>query len=102
MVGHTFLHNDAVKWVKNSIDSGDLGDVLYLYSRRLNLGQVRQDINVVWNLAPHDVSIMLYLLGQRPERVACHGQSYLRAGVEDVAFLTLEFAPIAPTQARDG
>jgi predicted dehydrogenase len=102
MVGHTFLHNDAVKWVKASIDSGDLGDVLYLYSRRLNLGQVRQDINVVWNLAPHDVSIMLYLLGQRPERVICHGQSYLRAGVEDVAFLTLEFAPIVPVQGGDG
>ena len=95
MVGHTFLHNDAVRWMKERIDSGDLGDVLYLYSRRLNLGQVREDVNVVWNLAPHDVSIMLYLLGQRPERVLCNGQSYLRQGVEDVAFLTLEFAPIA-------
>src|SRR5438093_1694384 len=59
MVGHTFLHNDAVRWTKQRIDAGDLGDVLYLYSRRRNLGQVRQDINVVWNLAPHDVSIML-------------------------------------------
>ncbi len=91
MVGHTFLHNDAVRWVKARIDEGDLGDVLYLYSRRLNLGQVRQDINVVWNLAPHDISIMLYLAGQRPDRVACHGQAFLQKGVEDVAFLTLEF-----------
>ena len=93
MVGHTFLHNDAVRWVKARIAEGALGDVLYLYSRRLNLGQVRQDINVVWNLAPHDISIMLYLLGERPQRVSCFGQSYLQRGVEDVAFLTLEFAP---------
>ncbi|MGH2353223.1 MAG: Gfo/Idh/MocA family protein, partial [Chloroflexota bacterium] len=91
MVGHTFLHNDAVRWVKAKIDAGDLGDVLYLYSRRLNLGQVRQDINVVWNLAPHDVSIMLYLLAERPVRVACAGHCFLQPGVEDVAFLTLEF-----------
>src|SRR5687767_477278 len=91
MVGHTFLHNDAVRWVKERIDSGELGDVLYLYSRRLNLGQIRQDVNVAWNLAPHDVSIMLYLLGQRPSRVTCHGQSFLQKGVEDVALLVLEF-----------
>ncbi|MBI3970099.1 MAG: Gfo/Idh/MocA family oxidoreductase [Chloroflexi bacterium] len=95
MVGHTFLHNDAVRWTKAKIDSGDLGDVLYLYSRRLNLGQVRQDINVVWNLAPHDVSIMLYLLGERPQRVTCAGHCFLQPGVEDVAFLTLEFSPVA-------
>src|SRR5687767_6938305 len=99
MVGHTFLHNDAVRWVKERIDSGDLGEVLYLYSRRLNLGQVRQDVNVVWNLAPHDVSIMLYLLGQRPTRVTCHGQSFLQKGVEDVALLVLEFDETA-TGAR--
>ena len=99
MVGHTFLHNDAVRWVKERIDSGELGEVLYLYSRRLNLGQVRQDVNVAWNLAPHDVSIMLYLLGQRPSRVACHGQSFLQKGVEDVALLVLEFDETA-TGAR--
>ena len=99
MVGHTFLHNDAVRWVKERIDAGDLGDVLYLYSRRLNLGQVRQDVNVAWNLAPHDVSIMLYLLGQRPARVTCHGQSFLQKGVEDVALLVLEFDETA-TGAR--
>lgn len=94
MVGHTFLHNDAVRWTKARIDAGELGDVLYLYSRRLNLGQVRQDINVVWNLAPHDVSIMLYLLGERPQRVACTGHCFLQSSVEDVAFLSLEFAPL--------
>jgi predicted dehydrogenase len=94
MAGHTFLHNDALRWVKEKADAGDLGDVLYLYSRRLNLGQVRQDINVVWNLAPHDVSIMLYLVGARPARVACFGQCFLQPGMEDVAFLTLEFGPL--------
>jgi predicted dehydrogenase len=93
MAGHTFLHNDAVRWTKQAIDSGALGNVLCLYSRRLNLGQVRQDINVVWNLAPHDVSIVLYLLGERPVRVACAGHCFLQPGVEDVAFLTLEFGP---------
>ncbi len=91
MVGHTFLHNDALRWVKARVDAGDLGDVLYLYSRRLNLGQVRGDINVVWNLAVHDISIMLYLTGERPLRVACAGYCFLQPGVEDVAFLTLEF-----------
>ena len=100
MVGHTFLHNDAVRWTKQRIEGGDLGGVLYLYSRRLNLGQVRQDINVVWNLAPHDVSIALYLLGERPLRVACSGQCFLQPGVEDVAFLTLEFAPLLGGHAR--
>jgi predicted dehydrogenase len=99
MVGHTFLHNDALRWVKAKADAGDLGDVLYLYSRRINLGQVRQDINVVWNLAPHDISIMIYLVGERPTRVACYGQCFLQPGVEDVAFLTLEFGPL-PGGAR--
>ncbi len=100
MVGHTFLHNDAVRWVKARIDAGDLGEVLYLYSRRLNLGQVRQDINVVWNLAPHDISIMIYLAGERPRRVACTGYCFLQPGVEDVAFLTMEFGTIRGNGAR--
>jgi predicted dehydrogenase len=100
MVGHTFLHNDALRWVKAKAAAGDLGDVLYLYSRRLNLGQVRQDINVVWNLAPHDVSIMLYLVGERPTRVACSGHCFLQPGVEDVAFLTLDFPSRAGAARR--
>ena len=57
MAGHTFLFNSAVNYVKAMIDSGDLGDIHYIYSRRLNLGIVRSDVNVLWNLAPHDVSI---------------------------------------------
>jgi predicted dehydrogenase len=93
MAGHTFLHNDAVRWSRRQIEAGELGEVLYLISRRLNLGQIRQDVNVVWNLAPHDVSIVMYLLGERPVRVACAGHSFLQPGVADVAFLTLEFEP---------
>jgi predicted dehydrogenase len=102
MVGHTFVHNDALRWVKAKIDAGELGDVLYLYSRRLNLGQVRQDINVVWNLAPHDASIMLYLLSERPQRVACTGHCFLQPGVEDVAFLTMEFGAVAAATGPAG
>ncbi len=100
MVGHTFLHNDAVRWMKARLEAGELGEVLYLYSRRLNLGQVRQDINVVWNLAPHDISIMLYLLDERPARVTCAGHCFLQPGVEDVAFLTLEFGTLPGSSAR--
>ena len=96
MAGHTFVHNDALRWTKQQLDAGTLGDVHYLYSRRLNLGQIRQDINVVWNLAPHDISIMGFLLGARPNRVSCAGYAYIQNGVEDVAFVTLEYPPITP------
>ena len=94
MTGHTFLHNDALRWTRQQVQSGTLADVMYLYSRRLNLGQVRQDINVVWNLAPHDISIMGFLTGARPIRVSCAGYAYLQPGVEDVAFVTLEYPPV--------
>jgi len=97
MAGHTFVHNDALRWTKQQLDAGTLGDVHYLYSRRLNLGQIRQDINVVWNLAPHDISIMGYLLDARPNRVSCAGYAYIQNGVEDVAFVTLEYPPATPT-----
>jgi predicted dehydrogenase len=96
MAGHTFVHNDALRWTKQQLDAGTLGDVHYLYSRRLNLGQIRQDINVVWNLAPHDISIMGFLLDARPNRVSCAGYAYIQNGVEDVAFVTLEYPPITP------
>jgi predicted dehydrogenase len=96
MTGHTFLHNDALRWARGQVEAGTLGDVMYLYSRRLNLGQVRQDINVVWNLAPHDLSIMGFLTGARPTRATCTGYAYLQPGVEDVAFITLEYPPNIP------
>jgi predicted dehydrogenase len=92
MVGYTFLYNPAVRKLREYITSNTLGDVMYLYSRRLNLGRVRADVNALWNLAPHDVSIVLYLLDEVPVKVSAHGACYLQPDVEDVAFVTLEFA----------
>ena len=92
MVGHVFEFNPAVRYIKDTIDSGDLGDVLYLYSKRVNLGRVQSDVNALWSIAPHDISIALYLLGQVPESVRCQGARCLNGQVEDVIFLTLNFA----------
>ncbi len=90
MAGHTFLYNSAVRYVRELVAQGQLGDLYYVYTQRLNLGQVRADVNVWWNLAPHDVSILLYLMnGERPASVAVRGVSYLQPGVEDVAFAVL-------------
>lgn len=90
MVGHTFLYNDAVRYTKNLVDSGDLGNMYYMYSQRLNLGQVRSDVNAWWNLAPHDVSVFLYLMdGELPATIAAHGSAYVQADIEDVVFATL-------------
>jgi predicted dehydrogenase len=92
MVGHVFEYNPAVRYIKQAIDSGDLGDLLYLYSKRVNLGRVQSDVNALWSIAPHDISIALYLLGQMPVAVRCQGASCLNGQVEDVIFLTLNFA----------
>ena len=91
MAGHTFLFNSAVNYLKDMIDSGSLGDVHYIYSRRLNLGIVRPDVNVLWNLAPHDVSIIQYWLESEPETVSAVGGIYLQPSLEDVVFSTLRF-----------
>lgn len=91
MVGHTFLYNAAVRWLKQYLDNGDLGQVLYLYSQRLNLGRVRQDVNALWNFGPHDVSIILYLLGEIPIEVSARGFDYVQTGIADVVFMTLVF-----------
>ena len=92
MVGHTFLYNSAVKKLKEYIDDGVLGDVFYIYSHRLNLGKIRQDINSLWNFAPHDISIILYLMGDTmPKSITAKGFSYIQKNIEDVVFLTLEF-----------
>lgn len=91
MVGHTFLYNPAVVKVKELIDAGELGEIYYIDSLRVNLGLHQFDINVVWDLGPHDVSIILYWLGERPLRVSARGNSYAQDGIEDVAFITLEF-----------
>jgi predicted dehydrogenase len=92
MVGHTFLYNSAVRWLRNHIEKGDLGDVFYAYSQRLNLGRIRQDVNVIWSLAPHDVSILLYIFGDEPIAVTAHGHAYVQPQVADVGLVVLEFA----------
>lgn len=91
MVGHTFVYTAAVNKIRDLVQAGDLGEILYINSTRVNLGVFQPDINVVWDLAPHDLSIMNYILDARPERVAAHGRSYIRPGIEDVAFVDLEY-----------
>ena len=91
MAGHTFLFNSVVNRIKQLIDTGYLGDIHYVYSRRLNLGIVRPDVNVLWNLAPHDVSIIQYWLESEPEAIAAVGGAYLQQGLEDVIFATLKY-----------
>jgi predicted dehydrogenase len=91
MVGHTFLHNPAVKKLKELTAQDHLGRLLYLYCHRVNLGRVQTDINALWSIAPHDISIALYLTGQMPVEVCARGASYLTHEIEDVVFLTLVF-----------
>lgn len=91
MVGHVFLFNAAVRKVKEYIDAGELGELYYVYSQRLNLGQVRSDVNAMWNFAPHDLSILCHWLGAEPTAVDAHGHSYIQPGVEDVVFMNLDF-----------
>lgn len=91
MVGHVFEFNPAVRYIKQAITNGELGDIYYLYSRRVNLGRVQSDVNALWSIAPHDISIALFLLDQMPEAVRCQGASCLSTQVEDVIFLTLFF-----------
>lgn len=91
MVGHTFLYNAAVSYVKKLIHDGSIGDVLYVYCQRLNLGKVRDDLDVVWNLAPHDISILCHWFDSLPSMVRAKGYSYLQQGLADVAFITMDF-----------
>jgi len=91
MVGHTFEYNPAVNELRNLIQSGELGRIYSIETERLNLGLFRQDINVIWDLAPHDISILLYLLGKKPGGVRVQAHSNLQRSIEDVAHLDLEF-----------
>jgi predicted dehydrogenase len=91
MVGHTFVSTAAVNKIKEVIASGELGDILYISTTRVNLGIFQESLNVVWDLAPHDVAIMNYILDASPESVATQASSYIRKNVEDVAFLTLRY-----------
>ena len=91
MSGHVVLYNPAVRQVKAYIDSGALGEIIHIHSERLNLGIVRQDVNALWNAAPHDISIIHYWLGTTASVARAHGYSYLQPGIEDVAFATLDY-----------
>lgn len=91
MAGHTFEYNSAVHKLQDYVAKGEIGEVYYIYMARLNLGRVQPDINAMWSLAPHDVSILLYVLQSVPEAVSARGFSFLRQGIEDVVFMILDF-----------
>jgi len=91
MVGHTFEYTAAVNKIKEIVESGELGEILYVSSARLNLGLFQPDINVIWDLAPHDISIITYILGQHPISVNGQGKGHYRKDIEDVATITLNF-----------
>jgi len=91
MVGHTFIYSAPVRKIKEIVTSGDLGELLCITSQRLNLGLYQNDINVVWDLAPHDVSIVLYVMDEFPVAVNCQGKAHLSPGIEDVTNMTLNF-----------
>lgn len=91
MVGHLLEYHPVINFLKEMIVSKQLGEIYYLYNQRVNLGTVRNDENALWNFAPHDVSSILYLLDMEPTDVAARGQSYLKRGVEDTVFITLNF-----------
>lgn len=92
MAGHTFVYNPAVRYVKQLIDAGELGEIRYIYSQRLNLGRIRADIDALWNFAPHDISIIQYWLGNpEPISISRQGMAYMQDGIEDVVFLNLEY-----------
>jgi predicted dehydrogenase len=92
MVGHTFEYNPAVNELRKLVQSGDLGKIYCIEAERVNLGLFRNDINVIWDLAPHDISILLYLLDQKPGRIKVQAHAHVQSRIEDVAHLDLEFA----------
>jgi predicted dehydrogenase len=92
MVGHTFQFSPAVRELRRRLVSGELGQIYYIHSARLNLGLYRPDVNVVWDLAPHDVSILNYLLGSQPSAVIAWGDALAFGDIHDLAYVRLEYA----------
>src|SRR6266487_4422964 len=92
MVGHTFEYSPAVNELRKLVQSGDLGNIYCIETERVNLGLFRSDINVIWDLAPHDVSILLYLLGKKPEQIKVQAHAHLQRDIHDIAHLDLTFA----------
>ena len=91
MVGHLLLYHPGVRYLKDMVRKGELGDIFYIYSQRVNLGKVRRDENALWSFAPHDLSVILHLLEMEPIDVAARGSAFVQPDVEDVVFLHLRF-----------
>ena len=91
MTGHTFLYSPVVRKIKEIVAQGDIGDIRYICARRLNLGLFQKDINVAWDLAPHDISIIQHIMGEAPIAVNCRGCAHITPGVEDVTMICLTF-----------
>jgi predicted dehydrogenase len=91
MVGHLLEYHPAVRKLKELVASGELGEIHYIYSNRLNLGKVRADENALWSLGAHDISVLLHLVDEEPVELAARGECYVRRGVEDVVFCFLRF-----------
>ena len=102
MVGHTFVYNPAVEAVRRIVQSGELGRIYYLNSTRVNLGLLQPDINVIWDLAPHDLSILLYVLGTEPVSVSAHGAAFVNTSrdLPEVAYLVMRFGDGAIANLR--
>jgi len=91
MVGHLMLYHPAVERIKEMVKGGEIGNPYYFFSQRLNLGKVRSDENVLWSLAPHDISILLYIFDEMPSSARAHGGCFLQEKIEDIVFLHLDF-----------
>lgn len=91
LVGHILEYHPAVAKLKELIESGELGTIQYIYSNRLNLGKIRTEENILWSFAPHDISVILYLLNEMPEKVAAHGGNYINPHIADVTISTMNF-----------
>jgi len=91
MVGHTFIYSTPIQKIKQIFDSGELGKIQYISCKRLNLGLFQKDINVAWDLAPHDISIILHIMGEMPESINCQGKAHVNPNIEDVTCMTLNF-----------
>jgi len=91
MPGHLLLYHPGVRKLKELVDSGELGDVLCVYGNRQNLGKIRKDENALWSLGVHDLSVILFLVGEEPSQAVAHGNAFLTQGVEDVVFCYLRF-----------
>jgi predicted dehydrogenase len=92
MIGHTFLFSPSVRKIKEIVDQGEIGSLRYISARRLNLGLFQKDINVAWDLAPHDISIILHIMGELPYSVNCRGGAHLTKRIEDVTSMHLQFS----------